>query len=51
MRIDALNHLIESSGKGVELNNNDLKIIKEKTLADNNNYIRLKAKTLIEEYN
>jgi Putative zinc-finger len=50
LRIDALNYLINSSKKGVALDDQDLKSVKQKVLVDNNNYIRLKTKTLLEEY-
>ena len=51
LRIDALNYLIKSSKKSPSLDEQDLKSVKEKVLVDNNKYIRLKTKTLLEEYN
>ncbi len=51
MRIEALNYLISSSKKGATLNERELKSVKDKLLVDNNNCIRLKTKTLLEEYN
>ena len=51
LRIDALNYLIKASRSGVTLNDQEIKTVKEKVLGDDNNYIRLKTKTLLEEYN
>jgi hypothetical protein len=51
LRIDAINQLLEVSSKGAELNKEDRNIFKEKLLDDENSYIRLRAKTVLEEYN
>ncbi len=51
LRIDALNYLIKTARSGVTLSDQEIKTVKEKVLGDDNNYIRLKTKTLLEEYN
>ena len=51
MRIEAINELIDAAKKGTVLNNEEKELFREKMLSDNNDYIRLRAKTVLEEYN
>jgi len=51
MRIEALNFLIDAAKNGHSLNPNDVNLVIQKTNNDNNDYIRIKSKTLLEEYN
>jgi hypothetical protein len=51
LRIDAINQLLEVSSKGADLNKEDRDLFKDKLLDDENSYIRLRAKTILEEYN
>jgi hypothetical protein len=50
MRIDAINELVQASSKGSELNNEEVEIFREKLLTDENDYIRYRARTVLEEY-
>jgi hypothetical protein len=51
LRIEALNALIELTRSGYTLNQNDVDLVIKQARQDNDNYIKLKSKTLIEEYN
>ena len=51
LRIESLNALIEAAKKGHTLNQNDVDLVIKQARHDDNNYIKLKSKTLIEEYN
>jgi hypothetical protein len=51
LRIEALNALMDAAKQGHKLNQNDVDLVIQKANLDNNNYIKLKSKTLIEEYN
>jgi len=51
LRIEALNALIDAAKKGHTLNQNDVDLVIKQVSNDNNNYIKLKSKTLIEEFN
>ena len=51
LRIEALNALIEASKKGHSLDRNDLDLVIKQANQDDNNYIKLKSKTLLQEYN
>jgi len=51
LRIEALNALIELTRSGHTLNQNDVDLVIKQARQDNDNYIKLKSKTLIEEYN
>ena len=51
LRIEALNALIEASKRGHLLNQNDVDLVIKQANQDNNNYIKLKSKTLLQEYN
>jgi len=51
LRIEALNVLIEANKKGHSLDRNDLDLVIKQANQDNNNYIKLKSKTLLQEYN
>ena len=50
LRITAINALFETFQSGQKLNANDLKIFKEKSKDDDNNYIRFLTKTILQEY-
>jgi len=51
LRIDALNALIEGSKKGNQFSDRELDLLKQNYEQDDNNYIRLKTKTILQEYN
>jgi hypothetical protein len=51
LRIAALNALIQAAKKGYQLKKNDIELVMKQAKEDENNYIRLKSKTLLEEYN
>ena len=51
LRIEALNALIDASKRGHLLNQNDVDLVIKQANQDNNNYIKLKSKTLLQEYN
>jgi hypothetical protein len=51
LRIEALNALIEATKKGHSLDRNDLDLVVKQANQDDNNYIKLKSKTLLQEYN
>jgi hypothetical protein len=50
LRITAINALFETIQSGQKLNENDLKLFKEKSKDDDNNYIRLLTKTILQEH-
>ena len=50
LRIEALNALIEANKSGHSLNRNDLDLVIKQASLDDNSYIKLKSKTLLEEY-
>jgi len=51
LRIEALNSLIEAGVKGYKLNNEELNLFREKLQQDENPYIKLRSKTILQEYN
>jgi len=51
LRIASLNALIDAAKKGYQLKENDVELVMKQAKQDNNNYIRIKSKTLLEEYN
>lgn len=51
LRIEALNALIEAARQGHTLNRNDVDLVIKQANQDNNYYIKLKSKTLAEEFN
>lgn len=51
LRIEALNALIYAAKSGHSLNKKDLDLVIKQAGQDNNNYIKLKSKTLLQEYN
>jgi len=51
LRIDALNALIEGSKKGNQFSDRELDLLKQNYEQDDNNYIRLKTRTILQEYN
>jgi hypothetical protein len=51
LRIEALNSLIEAGGKGYKLNQEELNLFRNKLQQDENPYIKLRSKTILQEYN
>jgi len=51
LRIEALNALIEGSEKGNRFSDRELDLLKQNYERDNNNYIKLKTRTILQEYN
>lgn len=51
LRIEALNLLIEAGKQGHKLNQDELNLFKKQLQQDENNYIKLKARTILQEYN
>jgi NACalpha-BTF3-like transcription factor len=51
LRIEALNALIEATKEGHQLDKKDVNLVIQQANQDDNNYIRLKSKTLLQEYN
>jgi hypothetical protein len=51
LRITSLNALIQAAKSGYQLKQNDIELVMKQAKLDDNNYIRLKSKTLLEEYN
>jgi hypothetical protein len=51
LRIEALNSLIEASDKGYKLNQDEVNLFKQKFQQDENPYIKLRSKTILQEYN
>jgi hypothetical protein len=50
IRIEAINALVKGSKSGINLNQKDLLLLKEKIQTDENNYVRYQAKNIIKEY-
>lgn len=51
LRIEALNSIIEAVNKGYKLNNQELNLFRQQMLEDENPYIKLRSKTILQEYN
>jgi hypothetical protein len=51
LRIEALNSIIEAGNKGHKLNNEELNLFRQQMLEDENPYIKLRSKTILQEYN
>jgi hypothetical protein len=51
LRIEALNSLIEAVDKGYKLNSSEVNLFREKLQQDENPYIKLRSKTILQEYN
>ncbi len=51
LRIDAINALAEAIKQGSSLSGSEVDLFRNKLQTDNNNYIRFKAKTILQEYN
>lgn len=51
LRIEALNSLIEAGSQGNKLNQDDLNLFRQKLQQDDNPYIKLRSKTILQEYN
>ncbi len=50
LRIEALNSLIEAGNKGYKLNSSEINLFKEKLQQDENPYIKLRSRTILQEY-
>lgn len=51
LRIEALNTLIESGSQGYNFNPEEINLIKQKLTQDENPYIKLRSRTILQEYN
>jgi len=51
LRIEALNSLIEAGNKGYKLNSKEIDLFREKLQQDENPYIKLRSRTILQEYN
>ncbi len=51
LRIEAINALSDLTEKGFSLTQNELTLFKEKFSNDENNYIKFKTRTILQEYN
>lgn len=51
LRIEALNTLIESGSQGYNFNPEEINLIKQKLTKDENPYIKLRSRTILQEYN
>lgn len=51
LRIDALNSIIEAGSEGHKLNNEELNLFRQQMQEDENPYIKLRSKTILQEYN
>jgi hypothetical protein len=51
LRIEALNALIEAGSQGHKLNQEEINLFRNKLQDDENPYIKLRSKTILQEYN
>jgi hypothetical protein len=51
LRIEALNSLIEAGNQGYKLNNEEINLFRERLQKDENPYIKLRSRTILQEYN
>lgn len=51
LRIEAINALSGLAEKGMSLNQEEITLFKEKFYNDNNNYIKFRSRTILQEYN
>lgn len=51
LRIEALNSLIEAGSNGYKLNQDEVNLFRRKLQQDDNPYIKLRSKTILQEYN
>ena len=51
LRIEALNSIIEASNKGYKLDNEEINLFKTKIQQDENPYIKMRSRTILQEYN
>lgn len=51
LRIEAMNALIEAGSHGLKLNQEELNLFRNKLQDDENPYIQLRSKTILQEYN
>lgn len=51
LRIEALNSLIEAGSQGYKLSQDDLNLFRQKLQQDENPYIKLRSRTILQEYN
>jgi Putative zinc-finger len=51
LRIEALNSIIEATNKGYKLDSEELNLFRNKIQLDENPYIKMRSKTILQEYN
>ena len=51
LRIEAMNSIIEAANQGYKLNNEELNLFRNKFQEDENPYIKLRTRTILQEYN
>jgi len=51
LRIEALNSIIAAGSRGYKLNNEELNLFRQQMQEDENPYIKLRSKTILQEYN
>ena len=51
LRIEALNSIIAASSKGYKLDSDELNLFRNKIQQDENPYIKMRSKTILQEYN
>ena len=51
LRIEALNSIIEASNRGYKLDSDELNLFRNKIQKDENPYIKLRSRTILQEYN
>jgi len=51
LRIEALNSIIEAANKGYKLDSEEINLFKNKIQQDENPYIKLRTKSILQEYN
>jgi hypothetical protein len=51
LRIEALNSIIEATNKGYKLDSEELNLFRDKIQQDENPYIKMHSKTILQEYN
>ena len=51
LRIEALNSIITAGSKGYKLNSEEINLFRQKIQEDENPYIKLRSRTILQEYN
>ncbi len=51
LRIEALNSIIAAGSRGYKLNNEELNLFRQQMQDDENSYIKLRSKSILQEYN